>query len=205
MNKLGNINMNKYTINVVGSIIFTIIKVFADNENYDGQDVSGQSFAEGSYIGSSWKNVTAINTKFTKSNYSNASFIEANLTNANFQSSNLTNVDFTNAIITGTYFANVKNFTKEQLYSTQSYKDRNLSRTALISINLSECNFSYCNLTNTILQSSNLSDVNFMNAIISGTHFTGVKNFTKEQLYSTQSYKDRNLSNIILMANNLNG
>ena len=100
---------------------------FADNENYDGQDVSGQSFAEGSYIGSSWKNATAINTKFTRSDCSNASFIEANLTNANFQSSNLTNADFTNAIITGTFFASVKNFTKEQLYSTQSYKDRNLS------------------------------------------------------------------------------
>lgn len=178
---------------------------FADNENYDGQDVSGQSFAEGSYVGSSWKNATAINTKFTRSDCSNASFIEANLTNANFQSSNLTNADFTNAIITGTYFANVKNFTKEQLYSTQSYKDRNLSRTALISINLSECNFSYCNLTNTILQSSNLSDVNFTNAIISGTSFTGVKNFTKEQLYSTQNYKDKDLSNVVLMANNLGG
>lgn len=178
---------------------------FADNENYDGQDVSGQSFTEGSYVGSSWKNATAINTKFTRSDCSNASFIEANLTNANFQSSNLTNADFTNAIITGTFFASVKNFTKEQLYSTQSYKDRNLSRTALISIDLSGCDFSYYNLQNTILQSSNLSDVNFTNAIISGTSFTGVKNFTKEQLYSTQNYKDKDLSNVVLMANNLGG
>lgn len=164
--------MNKYIIYVVSSIILSIIKVIADNENYDGQDVSGQSFTEGSYVGSSWKNATAINTKFTRSDCSNASFIEANLTNANFQSSNLTNADFTNAIIEKTYFTNVENFTKEQLYSTQSYKDKNLSGISFYGNNLIEWNFNYQNLKGADFFNANLQNAGFSGASLVNTRFT---------------------------------
>ena len=37
---------------------------FADNENYDGQDVSGSYFMGAGLANSSWVGATAINVKF---------------------------------------------------------------------------------------------------------------------------------------------
>ena len=191
--------------------LFTSLS-FADNENYDRQDVSGQTFSNKSLNNSSWIGATAIGTDYSSSKLTSANFTNANLTEARFFDATLTSADFTNAIVKGTCFSGL---TKEQLYSTSSYKNKDLSGIGFsMADDLSGWNFTGQNLTNSYLSniyltgadfsnalinngnfcaSSGLSSVNFTNAIISGSNFT-VTTFTKEQLYSTKSYKDKDLS-----------
>lgn len=187
---------------------------FADYEDYYAQDVSGKDFSSKSLVNSTWDYATAEKTKFCSSDLTNSYFSGANLTSADFSKANLTNVDFSDAIIKGANFTKVEGFTKEQLYSTASYKNKNLSGVNFEYCNLSGWNFagqdlsSYigfvdanltnANLSGAILENkqfldSNLTDANFENAIIKGADFYKATGFTKEQLYSTASYKNKYL------------
>jgi len=208
---------------IISLILFLgLTSAFADNENYNGQDVSGQDFSYQSLTRSKWVGATADMTQFVHSNLSSADFSEASLTNANltgadltssiFRSTILKDAIFTDAIISGARFYSTHNsdeylLTKEQLYSTKSYKDKDLRGVYFASYNdLSGWDFSGQNLTSAILR-ARITGADFTNAIIAKANFnTAVaRGFTKEQLYSTKSYQDKNLSGIDLGGNNLNG
>ena len=91
-------------------------------------------------------------------------------------------------------------FTKEQLYSTASYQQRNLRGIGLGYNNLTGWDFSGQDLTGADFGSSTLTNANFAGAMVTGASFdeTTSHGFTKEQLYSTASYQQRNLQGIEL-------
>ena len=220
-------SMNNIKNTITLTLLFSATLALADNENYDGQDVSGWNFSEQSLINSSWITANATSTNFAY----------ATLTNANFTNTAVNNANFCGTISSG--------FTKEQLYSTKSYLDKNLSGINLIGNDLSAWNFSTQNLTaakfehstltgtnfsesnltsssfynstlkNSNLTGANLTSANFEYATLTGVNFSNAtinnakfgysvsNSFTKEQLYSTKSYQNNNLIGIDFRGNNL--
>ena len=87
--------------------------------------------------------------------------------------------------------------TAAQFYSTASYKNGELG----------EIDLSNNNLDGWSLSEKNLLDTNFSNSVISNADFsvTTDKGFTKEQLYSTSSYVNKDLHGIKLGDNDLSG
>jgi uncharacterized protein YjbI with pentapeptide repeats len=94
-------------------------------------------------------------------------------------------------------------FTKEQLYSTASYKSGDLTGVNFGSSNVSNWNFSGQNLTNAVFFGT-ATGANFTNAEIKGAALTPT-GFTKEQLYSTASYKNHVLAGIEMSYSDCSG
>ena len=170
--------MKKY-ITILSTI--TAVVAFADNENYDGQDVSG-SFSDRSMKNSSWRgcttNVKPLN--FTYCDLSNAVFDDAKI-NAWFGSADLTGASFVRADLT------VK-------------PEANSNGTGFDFATLKNVDFTDANLSGVNFQGADVLNANFTNAIINNTDFGetyGVHNFVRDQLYSTKSYKEKNLTGII--------
>ena len=93
----------------------TIQFLHADNENFSYGELNERDFSNQSLKNSTW----------THADLSNASFAGANLDGANFEDASLNGTDFTDAIITNMYWG--ASFTRNQLYSTASYKNKDLS------------------------------------------------------------------------------
>ena len=190
--------------------------LFADGENFDEQDLSRMDFRDKSLIGSSWVGANLTGAQLANTNLTEANFTRANLTSANLESATLTNVDFTDAVIARTRFYS-SNLTLSQLYSTTSYKEKNLSMVSFAELDLSNGDFSDANLTATDLWratltnvdftranltaadlgSATLTDVDFTDAVIVKADFRN-SGLTLSQLYSTASYKEKNLSEVCL-------
>ena len=102
---------------VILSIFISVQIVFADDEHYDIQDVSGMDFSGNSHSYSTWVSSTAVNTVFSTlqnpTSYIMSNFTSADLTGANFSSAILAGATFTDATIQNASFANVTYFTKE--------------------------------------------------------------------------------------------
>ena len=211
--------MKKYITYTLINLI-TITWLFADYDVHT-DELSGD-YSNESHVDSVWDNAwvksdtTVIFSKngtnytrasFKYTNLTNASFYKANLTDANFDATILDNVDFTDAIIKGAKFLNVVTqyyrsgqITSEQLYSTASYKNKDLRGVGFLYYDLTGYDFSGQDLTGANFMSAILSNVNFSNAKIDGAYFSQPTSFgglAKEQLYSTISYKNKNLSGIV--------
>lgn len=155
--------------------------VFADNENYDGQDVSGKSFYS-SYKNSSWIGATAVDTYFS-ADLTNANFTNANLNKARFNGATLTDAIFTNANLSGAHFDDAKGLTDSQLRSAESIAGIWLNDTDLTNFNLSGLDFSGGQF-----YGSTVSNVDFTNAILDKVIFYGgVIGLTDKQLRSAKS------------------
>jgi uncharacterized protein YjbI with pentapeptide repeats len=127
-------------------------------------------------------------------------FSGQDLTGANFHSSGLANANLAGAMVTGASFSETTSFgfIKEQLYSTASYQQRNLRGIGLTSNNLTGWDFSGQDLTGAYLGASTLTNANLVGAMVTGASFYGTTSvgFTKDQLYSTASYQQRDLRGI---------
>lgn len=199
---------------------------FADDENYSGQDVSKEDFSNKSLKNSVWNGVIAVGTNYYYSDLTMANFTDANLTNAYLQFVNFTNANFTNAILTGADFEDAiliganftdsiingaviwfSDFSEDQLKTTKSYKEKNLTNVGLTYNDLSGWDFSGQDLTSAMFSSSTIANANFNNAIVNGTNFeyTVSNGFCESQLKSTKSYKYKNLRGIALGNNDLSG
>ncbi|MFI3291358.1 MAG: pentapeptide repeat-containing protein [Opitutales bacterium] len=174
--------------------------------NNDNKNLSDRSFHYASLNNSSWQNAILINT--------------------NFNFAELENANFTNAIIIKSELGGNRlrgGFNKEQIYSTKSYINKNLAGINFSvndmkawdfsGQNLEDARFEWCVLDDVSFENANLKNVsfddsnngsssfyntNFANAIIAKCRFKYATNegFTKEQLYSTKSYKDKDLEGI---------
>src|SRR5262249_59934434 len=137
-----------------------------------------------------------------------------------FDSAMLTGADFTGAEVRGASFSYTASngFTLVQLYSTASYRAMDLSGINLSLNNLAAANFTGQNLSNASFNSATLTGADFRQAnltkalvygaTLTGADFTDAEvrgaNFTKDysqatgitlaQLYSTASYKVKDLS-----------
>jgi uncharacterized protein YjbI with pentapeptide repeats len=133
-------------------------------------------------------------------NLTDADLSGANLTNAVFSwtraSANLTNAVFTNAIVKGAGFANALGFTSSQLYSTASYHAQDLTGIALSYDNLTSWSFVGQNLTQGVFEYATLTGADLSDANLSWTDFSRSTGFTAAQLYSTASYKAKDLTGI---------
>lgn len=178
------------------AIIFSsALTIYADGENYNGQDVSGINLSESSLMNSSWIGTTAVGgifkwTLFTYSDFTNADFREANFYHAKLQSVTFANTNFTGSIIEGAnFYKSVETgFTKEHLYSTASYKNKNLNGIVLACNNLNGWNFS----------GQNLVGANFYDTILTNTNFLGAnlsKAIFQYGIFSNTDFTDVNLSN----------
>ncbi len=140
----------------------------------------------------------------------NANLRDADLTGARLFTA-VTGADITGAVVTGTYFSDTattgRGLTKEQLYSTASYQGQNLHGIRLVGNDLSGWDFSNQDLTDAELNSSILTDTDLTGAVVAEAHFyrTTSRGFTKEQLYSTASYRQKNLQGMLLSENDLTG
>jgi uncharacterized protein YjbI with pentapeptide repeats len=133
--------------------------------------------------------------------------VNQNLANAKFDQATLVDTDFTGALIRGASFAAIafnNGFTANQLYSTASYQEGDLSGINLAGNELSDWNFAGINLTNANLVAT-LSGANLTGAVIRGADLSGTtsRGFTAAQLESTTSYMTRDLTGIGLSYNNL--
>jgi uncharacterized protein YjbI with pentapeptide repeats len=136
-----------------------------------------------------------------------ANFEASNLANANLSRSKLTGSNLAGSIVTHANFSLVNGFTKEQLYSTASYQQKNLEQIAVGFYDLSGWDLNHQNLTGASFWNSKLIGVNLAGATVTGADFGGTTmnpmtkqfhGFTKEQLYSTASYQQKNLRGINL-------
>lgn len=156
--------------------------VFADNENYDGQDVSGKSFYS-SCKNSSWIGATAVDTWF-QADLTNANFTNANLNKAQFSGTkiNVTDAIFTNANLSGASFYEVEGLTDSQLRSAADITGIQLS------LDLTNFNLSGLDFSGGQFYGSTVSNVDFTNAILDKVIFYGgVIGLTDKQLRSAKS------------------
>jgi uncharacterized protein YjbI with pentapeptide repeats len=155
---------------------------------------------------------------------------QADLTGADFGRAILTNADLSDAVVTGTSFEGTTSggFSPEQLYSTASYKKRDLSEIRLAGNELSGWDFagqklagadflgatltstdlSHADLTGAVFDGAMLTDADLSDAVVTGASFaftTFNGGFTAEQLYSTASYKNKDLSGTRWDRNDLSG
>jgi uncharacterized protein YjbI with pentapeptide repeats len=155
-------------------------------------------------------------------NLSGANFAGQNLTGADFTIATLTDADFTGADVRGTRFDSYFGgpaVSLAQLYSTASYKARDLSRISMRDNNLSGANFAGQNLADADFNGAILTQTDFTGADVRGAHFdryiflddqTGQFAFrgtgiAPAQLYSTASYKTNDLRGISVPSHNFDG
>jgi uncharacterized protein YjbI with pentapeptide repeats len=164
------------------------------------------------------------NARLSGANVTNATFREANLTDvdlagadvtgadlrrANLESATLHGAKLNGAVLAGAFLRSTtsRGFTKEQLYSTASYENKNLQNIGLPQNNLTGWDFSGQNLAGAGLYATTLTNAKFDGAIVAGASLseTTSRGFTKEQLYSTGSYQVKDLHEINLSDNDLTG
>jgi uncharacterized protein YjbI with pentapeptide repeats len=207
---------------------FTATQLYS-TASYKNGDLSGISLYGNDLTSWNFAGQNLTKGGFRKSTLTNMNLSNANLTEANFSYCPLTDADLSNATVTGANFGGTtsQGFTAAQLYSTASYKNGDLSGIELYDNDLTGWNFAGQNLTKgrffeSTLTNANLSNANLTEAIFSycpltnsdlsnatviGANFGGTtsQGFTAAQLYSTASYKNGDLSGIILAGNDLTG
>ncbi len=184
---------------------FTAAQLYS-TASYQNRDLSGIGLGDNDLTGWNFHGQNLTNAGFYDSTLINANLSQANLTNAGFYDSTLTGADLTNAVVVGTNFG-FTTITREQLYSTATYQNRDLLGIRLNENDLTGWNFAGQNLTRAYFGSSTLTDADLTGAVIVGAQFgnTTSRGFTPEQLYSTASYQNRDLSGIGLFGNDLTG
>jgi uncharacterized protein YjbI with pentapeptide repeats len=109
-------------------------------------------------------------------------------------------------IIKGANFSSTSNyFTQALLYSTASYKNKDLSGVNFGYNKLSGFDLSGQNLTGAGFYSADLSGVNMTDAVVAGADFSSAFSFTRDLLYSTASYKNKDLRGVSFRYNNFSG
>ncbi|MBN1911556.1 MAG: pentapeptide repeat-containing protein [Pirellulales bacterium] len=147
------------------------------------------------------------NARFTQAILGNADFTGANLHGADLSSAMLSNTTFCGAVITNADFSDttIRGFLPTQLYSTVSYEGHNLKSVNLADNNLTGWSFVGQDLEGASFQSAELQNADFTDASVVYANFAFATNhgFSPQQLYSTASYRHRQLSAICLNGNTL--
>ena len=160
----------------------TLELVLSNNERIDGLNLEGYR----------------VHCDFSRSSLQNANFKDADLTGSDFGQTDLSGADFTDATINNVYLDR-SNFTSQQLESTKSYKQKDLSGVDMTRLNISfeGKDLSGFDLSNTNLERINLKNAIFEDAIINDARFYGSsieQEITLAQIMQTKSYKDKDLS-----------
>jgi uncharacterized protein YjbI with pentapeptide repeats len=166
--------------------------------------------------GANFEASNLTNAALNYSTLTNANLFGVNLNGAGLHAATLTNANLTGAVVTGASFPDTtsRGFTKEQLYSTASYQQKNLQVIGLEGNNLSGWDFSGQNLTGANLgqnlTGANLSDSNLTDADLVRVNLTGANltraNLTNANLnistLTSANLTGANLANLDLRHNN---
>ena len=166
-----------------------LTRAYLEFANLDSANMNGTNLTEANLEYSTLANANLSGGNIANADMSGALLTNASLRNANLTSTaldraDLTGADFTDAILNGASlaYATSNGFTAAQLYSTASYKAKDLTGIKLFYDKLTGWDF-----TGQII----------LNADLIGT------NLTATQLYSTASYQAKNLGRIALDNDNL--
>jgi uncharacterized protein YjbI with pentapeptide repeats len=147
--------------------------------------------------------------RFTYSRLERVDFTGADLYAVVFSGAILNAVTFVGARIEYASFNGcvAAGFTREDLYSTASYQARRLSGVSLSSNDLTGWNFANQSLRDASFSYSTLTGADFTDAVIEDADFynSTASGLTKEQLFSTSSYRQKNLGSIVFGASDLSG
>ena len=93
-----------------------------------GLDLSGSDFSDATLVGTHFGGSDLRYVEFRGAKLNHSDFSEANLTGVGLSDAVLANSDLSDAIIVGAGFSGTTRlgFTREQFYSTASYRDRDL-------------------------------------------------------------------------------
>ena len=171
--------------------------LFADNENYDGQDLSGFSFWNDSLVNSSWRNATLTGADLRYATLTDADFKGAILTNASLGSVSARNVNFTDADLSGAEFY-------YNYYVSTNLSGAKFVRANMTGVDLFQATLRNADFTGADLSYATLRNADFTDSVIRGANFSS-SNMTLSQLCSTKSYKDKDLSGINLGGTDLSG
>lgn len=161
----------------------TLNLALTNNKRIDGLDLEG----------------FRVNCNFSRSSLQNANFKDADLTGSDFDSADVSGADFTDAIINDVWMDS-SNFTSQQLESTKSYKQKDLSGVTMRY--LDNISFEGKDLSGFDFSGARFDRVNFRNAILEDAIINDVyfyagsadKDITLAQVMQTKSYKDKDLS-----------
>ena len=186
-----------------------------DGVDFESAVLRGSQFLRGATGPSTAKSASfqmadLYQADFANVNLRNTDFSRANLAEARFSDAELAGARFDDADIRSASFGRNVDFSIDQLYSTENGKARNLQGIEL-DVDLSGADFAGWTLSGAwlgVLNEANLQnadlsfarvassvDANLGDAIITGAH---INELTAQQLYSTASYKQKNLQGIRL-------
>ena len=178
---------NKLACMITTLCLSISLPLYADNEDYSNQDVSGMDFSGKSMEFSKWQNTRAVGTNFTSSNLRGANFTSADLSNADFTGCTAAFAYFNDAIITNANFSNFDNAYDQYdyssmrcLYKTKSYKDKNLQ-----GINFS---YNWRGFGDIDLSGQNLTGCSFYNTSVymkNPNHYSSSGSSEMMQIYET--------------------
>jgi uncharacterized protein YjbI with pentapeptide repeats len=174
--------------------------------NLDNLDLTQAYLIGADLWGMSFRSAVMTNADFSganiyfifqcdNANLTGANFSGANIGYASFSSVNLTNADFSGARLNNVGFS--ANLSLSQLYSTANYQSKILTGIGLSHADLTGANFAGLTLDTVGLSDCILTNADFSDADINGAYFSG-SNFSTAQLYSTASFKTKNLNNVHL-------
>ena len=166
-------------------------------------DLSERGSTERNLRFADFEDADLTSADFEDSWLENARFVRADLTHASLDAARLAGADFTDAVIVGAGITDTT-MAAEQLYSTASYKAKNLAGVNFDDSNLAGWSFVEQDLTNADFGDAGLFGVNLTDAHITGANFHRAS-LTADQLYSTASYKSKNLVGIDLEDFDLSG
>ena len=161
----------------------TLNLALTNNKRIDGLDLEG----------------FRVNCKFSNSSLKNINFKDADLRGSVITRADVSGADFTDAIINDVWMDN-SNFTSQQLESTKSYKQKDLSGVTMMY--LDNISFEGKDLSGFDFSGARFDRVNFRNAILEDAIINDVyfyagsadKDITLAQVMQTKSYKDKDLS-----------
>ncbi len=161
----------------------TLNLALTNNKRIDGLDLEG----------------FRVNCNFSNSSLKNINFKDADLRGSVITRADLSGADFTDAIINDVWMDS-SNFTSQQLESTKSYKQKDLSGVTMRY--LDNISFEGKDLSGFDFSGARFDRVNFRNAILEDAIINDVyfyagsadKDITLAQVMQTKSYKDKDLS-----------
>ncbi|MEX2139819.1 MAG: pentapeptide repeat-containing protein [Pirellulales bacterium] len=182
--------------------------ILAEN-NLSGWDFHGQRLEEADLRDSDLTLVNFANADLRLASLDVSTLAQANFSNADLRQASLTDAvltdaNFAGAIVTETIFASA-DLTKEQLYATASYQQKDLQGIVLFQNDLTGWNLSAQNLTGADLGATTLAGANLSGAVIVDALLGSVNGLAKEQFYTTASYQQHNLRDIDLSGNDFTG
>lgn len=142
-------------------------------------------------VGFDFTGQNMTNVSFWGAELNNADFTNANLTNVDFRFSDISNANFDNAIIEGAYLSDIRT---NQLYSTASYKEKNLKGVTFSAYSyggwLAGADFAGQNLMNADFTDQNLNNTDFTKADLRGGTMKSNYVITKNTIMGDGRIKD---------------